>query len=193
MFFDHSSHIPKRFGFRLCFVCLALIAFISLLYVRSGEHVVAAVVHKTSLLQQYVAIDGDVQYPGVYEFNANDMANSVIKMAKPRHPMSDIEYGRLASLSLENGTLLTLVYGNGENLVKSNMMPVAQCLVLNIPLHISRMNSSDFELLPSIGPVMAERIMQYSQKNGGLLKVDELQNIEGIGENRFKLLKKYFK
>ena len=39
--------------------------------------------------------------------------------------------------------------------------------------------------LPGIGPKTADLIVQYRQKNGPFKKVEELMNVQGIGEKSF--------
>ena len=45
------------------------------------------------------------------------------------------------------------------------------------------------ETLPGIGRSTAEKIVEYRQKSGGFKKVEDLMNVQGIGEKSFLKLK----
>jgi competence protein ComEA len=57
------------------------------------------------------------------------------------------------------------------------------------PVNLNTATKADLEKLPGIGPSMAQRILDYRQKNGSFKKVEELMNIQGIGEKSFLKLK----
>ena len=53
--------------------------------------------------------------------------------------------------------------------------------------------ADSLELIPGIGPVMAQRIVDYRREHGILVSVDSLINVPGIGPAKLKQIKKYFK
>ena len=57
------------------------------------------------------------------------------------------------------------------------------------PLDLNAATAADLQKLPGIGPALAGRILEYRQKNGGFKKVEELMNVQGIGEASFLKLK----
>jgi competence protein ComEA len=48
---------------------------------------------------------------------------------------------------------------------------------------------TDLEMLPGVGPTMAQRILQWRAKNGRFQSVDQLREVDGIGATRFDRLK----
>jgi competence protein ComEA len=61
----------------------------------------------------------------------------------------------------------------------------AQTTVVNI----NTATADQLAGLPGIGAKMAARIIDYRQKNGGFKKLEDLMNIQGIGEKNFLKLK----
>ena len=56
-------------------------------------------------------------------------------------------------------------------------------------VNLNTATSKDLETLPGIGAKTAERIVEYRQKNGPFKKVEDLMNVQGIGEKSFLKLK----
>ncbi|MBI4444375.1 MAG: ComEA family DNA-binding protein [Acidobacteria bacterium] len=58
-------------------------------------------------------------------------------------------------------------------------------------IDLNTANLSDLEALPGVGPVTAEKILRFRIKNGPFKRVEELMNVRGIGERKFRKLKPY--
>ena len=55
-------------------------------------------------------------------------------------------------------------------------------------VNINTATAQDFESLPGIGPVMAQRIVDYRDEHGPFKSVEELTKVKGIGESKLEEL-----
>ncbi|MEU3661661.1 ComEA family DNA-binding protein [Streptomyces sp. NPDC032940] len=53
------------------------------------------------------------------------------------------------------------------------------------PVSLSTATVDQLETLPGVGPVLAQHIVDYRTQHGGFRSVDELREVNGIGERRF--------
>jgi comEA protein len=58
-------------------------------------------------------------------------------------------------------------------------------------ININLAYSSDLQLLPGIGEVTAERIIEYREQNNGFKNITEIMNVKGIGQKKFEKIKEY--
>jgi comEA protein len=58
-------------------------------------------------------------------------------------------------------------------------------------VNINSAGLNELDLLPGIGPVYAQRIIDYRSNNGGFKSIEEIKNVKGIGDATFAKLKDY--
>jgi comEA protein len=59
------------------------------------------------------------------------------------------------------------------------------------PININTANAEELQLVPGIGPVTAEKILQMRKSYGAFKSVDDLVAIRGIGKKRLDKMRKY--
>jgi competence protein ComEA len=57
------------------------------------------------------------------------------------------------------------------------------------PININTATAQELESLPNIGPAKAEQIVTYRQQHGPFQKIDDIQNVPGIGPTIFEKIK----
>lgn len=183
-------------SFRLVMLTLSLFVFGLTLYHKSrmsrvqGAHTAFAV-HKSG--SPLVMVSGDVRHPGIYVADVNAMARNVIKMAQPGDVTTEALQAVSSAQTVHAGEELHVsIRTDGTATVAVSRMSAAQCVLMGIPLDINLMNANDFELLPGVGPVLAERIVRWRQNNGGIMLPSDLATVEGVSHRRFQQLLHYF-
>ena len=50
-------------------------------------------------------------------------------------------------------------------------------------IHLNTATAAELEALPGIGPVLAERIVQYRAAHGPFQRLDQLHEVKGVGDH----------
>lgn len=185
----------QRIMSRLIAILLALAVTIPIFLKnsRSASSVAPAVFVPCSSHEKIICIDGDVRHPGIYSTSANFVTDSVIALAEPYRSVHISKFKGSKNVMLLTGSVIHLVNKpNKTSSLSLGEISTAQRMILGIPLDMKTMNASDFERLPGIGPVLAGRIISYRQLCDGNMRPPDLLLIEGIGEKKYAVLKKYF-
>ncbi len=132
-----------------------------------------------------VDISGQVKQPGVYSLPKGSRLEDVIKLAGGLSPNADTTSINLAKKILD-GEKIYIPY-IGQIPVHITSLSLADAPTINSvnPLDINSASKEQFELLPGIGPKIAEAIINYRDEHGTFHSCEELKNVHGIGEAIF--------
>ena len=59
----------------------------------------------------------------------------------------------------------------------------------NAPVHLSTATVEQLDAIDGIGPTLAERIIEFRDEHGGFRSLDQLSQVDGIGEKRLATLR----
>ena len=61
----------------------------------------------------------------------------------------------------------------------------------DFPIGINTATKEDLQKIPNIGPVMAQRIIDYRNQWGTIVKISDLLSVDGIGKKTVAILEEY--
>ncbi|HPW16758.1 MAG TPA: helix-hairpin-helix domain-containing protein [Candidatus Aminicenantes bacterium] len=65
----------------------------------------------------------------------------------------------------------------------------AQAPAPKAKVNINSASVPELETLPRIGPVVAQRIVDFRTKNGAFKRIEDIMKVQGIGEKVYETLK----
>lgn len=132
-----------------------------------------------------VAVSGQVSRPGLVRLAAGARVADALAAAGGALPGTDLATVNLAR-KVVDGELI--VVGPAASAlpaaVTGGVAGGAGALV-----NLNTATLEQLQTLPGVGPVLAGRIVEYRDRNGGFRAVDDLRKVTGIGEARFAELK----
>jgi competence protein ComEA len=141
-----------------------------------------------------VHICGEVVSPGVYEVEDGSRIIDLMKTAGGETEEACIDSLNLAQVVFDGQRIYVpsreeVVSGEIPETVDTqdadNYMSEGYSLVINI----NTAAAGKLESLPGIGPVTAEKIIQYREKYGSFKRKEDLMNVSGIGPKKFEQVK----
>lgn len=134
----------------------------------------------------YTHITGEIKKPGVYKMKAGTRMDDLVKAAGGLTEDADIDLINLSEKLADEERIIVPAKGTSEADETSQAANSVQTKKINI-------NTADlYELtsIPSVGEKTAQKIIDYREKKK-FKKIEDIMNIEGIGENKFKNMKDY--
>ena len=145
--------------------------------------VVTPLINQVEQSKLIINVAGKVKSPGVYQLPPGSRVIDAIEAAGNHIKGVDISDINLARLLVDGEQILV-----GGNRLQSSKS-VARKITVDNPLDINRATLAQLDTLPGIGPVTAQRIIDYRNKVGRINALDELKKISGLGGAKFEEIK----
>lgn len=123
-----------------------------------------------------IDIKGAVLFPGVYSVESSALLIDVINLAG----------GLLENADSSNINLAMPVINNQMIIIPSKVSEVTKEDDL---ININTSSVSELTILPGIGDVKAQNIVDYRNKNGKFTSIEQLKNVSGISEALYNKIK----
>ncbi|HKA68519.1 MAG TPA: ComEA family DNA-binding protein [Actinomycetes bacterium] len=134
-----------------------------------------------------VHVAGKVRHPGVVELAAGSRVIDAIEAAGGVRAGTDLTTLNLARLVVDGEQIVVGLPGGGGAAAGGPSMPASQTGAPG-PVDLNTATVGQLEELPGVGPVLAQRIVDYRTANGGFQSVEQLREVTGIGDARFQEL-----
>ncbi|MFN2469128.1 MAG: helix-hairpin-helix domain-containing protein [Gaiellaceae bacterium] len=136
-----------------------------------------------------VHVVGAVRRPGLYRLRQGDrIADAVTRAGGPTRT-ADLTLVNLAA-PVADGTQVVVprrarpvAAGGPEGSAPEPQAPAG-------PVHLNTATLEELDALPGVGPVTAQKILDYRAENGAFSSVEELDAISGIGPARLEELRR---
>jgi competence protein ComEA len=129
-----------------------------------------------------IHVAGEVSRPGVYELPPGSIIQDAIDAAGGFNSEASQSRVNLAA-TLEDGQQVFVP------MISESAPPSASAVDSNEQIAINLATAPELERLPGIGPVLAQRIVEYREQNGPYLQLENLLEVEGIGPAKLDTLR----
>lgn len=129
----------------------------------------------------YVHISGEVNYPGLIKLDREERLFEAIEKAGGLTEDADIDRINLSKILSDQDKIYIPKVGEGGDYIITNSSPL---------VNINTCDKNDLMTLDGIGEKTAEKILKY-RENHRFESIEDLQNVEGIGPQKFESIKEY--
>ena len=133
-----------------------------------------------------VHVVGAVHDPGLYRLDDGSRVDDAIRAAGGPKPKAALDLVNLAAPVADGQQVIVPVRGRGaetDGVAAPGTAPAG-------PVHLNTATLEQLDTLPGVGPVTAQKILDYRNEHGAFSSVAELDAVSGIGPARLAELKK---
>lgn len=142
-----------------------------------------------------VRVSGGVKQPGQYRLDSGASVAHALQKAGGVKPDADLS-GIDLTARLEDGATINVpsrtAPGDAQGLAGEPTSTPAKgpgATPARALLNLNTATLEELDTLPGIGPVLAQRIIEYRTLHGGFASLDELKDVRGIGDALYNDLK----
>ena len=140
----------------------------------------------------YVHVAGAVRKPGLIRVSAETRVATALERAGGPTRRADLTLVNLAA-RVQDGQQIVVPVKGVAGAARAGSAAVGgadgAALAPGGKIHLSTATAEQLDEIDGIGPTLAERIIEYRDSHGGFRSIDQLAQVEGIGEKRLATLR----
>ena len=143
----------------------------------------------TAAVTKAIVVDvvGAVRRPGLYRLSEGARVADAVARAGGATPKAQLELVNLAARVADGQQIV--VPRRGAVAASAGVGGAGTSVPPSGPVHLNTATLEELDALPGVGPVTAQKILDYRQEHGSFASVDELDAIPGIGPARLEQLR----
>jgi competence protein ComEA len=137
-----------------------------------------------------VAVAGKVRKPGLVRLPPGSRVADALQAAGGANPGVDVALLNLARKVVDGELILVGVTPPpGTPVATGAAAAPAGGAPAGGPVNLNTATLAELDTLPGVGPVLAQRILDAREAQGGFTAVSDLRKVDGIGDSRYEQLK----
>ncbi|MET9744394.1 MULTISPECIES: ComEA family DNA-binding protein [Streptomyces] len=132
-----------------------------------------------------VDVGGKVRHPGVHSLPAGSRVADALRAAGGVRPGTKTDGLNRARFLVDGEQVIVGASAPAPPPAAGPAPGAPAGAAPGAPVSLNTATTDQLDTLPGVGPVLAQHIVDYRTEHGGFRSVDELREVNGIGERRF--------
>ncbi|QZY57072.1 helix-hairpin-helix domain-containing protein [Crassaminicella profunda] len=139
--------------------------------------------------EKFVIVDicGEVKRSGIVKLKEGARLIDGVKIAGGLLETADRKQINMAKVLIDGEQIV--IPKIGENPINNSNVASNNMITHSNRVNINTGSKSELESLNGIGKVLAERIIQYRETNGGFTSIQDIMKVSGLGDKKYEMIK----
>jgi competence protein ComEA len=137
----------------------------------------------------WIEVDGEVTNRGVWPMEKGQTVREVLEKAGGAQRNLSLPAEAMNAKMEKSARLHVVAEKEGQGKVLLQPLDPLKRKVLSIPVNINTAKAEELDILPGVGPMTAQAIVDYRETHGKFSALEDLLQVKGIGPKKFVSLR----